>query len=219
MHRTRPALPKSWSQDLYRDVLASARRPSAWKVPPREEVEIDSSNQDSHHSDKPNDAFMDALYREHAGPLHAYVLRLVGGDRHQAEDVVQETFVRAWRQADQWDPAARTVRPWLVTVARRIVIDGYRSRQARPQEVDSSSLQFIPVEDEIEKTLSIMVISDALSDLSHAHREVLVETYLKGRTVNEAAERLGIPSGTVRSRIFYGLRSMKLALEQRGAKP
>ena len=102
------------------------------------------------------------------------------------------------------------------TVARRIVIDGHRSRQARPQEVDPSPLEVIPAEDEIDKALWLMTLSDALDDLTPAHREVLVETYFKGRTVNEAAETLGIPSGTVRSRVFYALRSMKLALEERG---
>jgi RNA polymerase sigma-70 factor (ECF subfamily) len=61
-----------------------------------------------------------------------------------------------------------------------------------------------------------MTLSDALEDLTPAHREVLIETYFKGRTVTEAAETLGIPSGTVRSRVFYALRSMKLALEERG---
>jgi RNA polymerase sigma-70 factor (ECF subfamily) len=103
-----------------------------------------------------------------------------------------------------------------VTVARRIVIDGHRSRQARPQEVDPSPLEVIPAEDEIDKALWLMTLSDALDDLTPAHREVLVETYFKGRTVNEAARTLGIPSGTVRSRVFYALRSMKLALEERG---
>jgi RNA polymerase sigma-70 factor (ECF subfamily) len=103
-----------------------------------------------------------------------------------------------------------------VTVARRIVIDGHRSRQARPQEVDPSPLEVIPAEDEIDKALWLMTLSDALDDLTPAHREVLVETYFKGRTVNEAAEKLGIPSGTVRSRVFYALRTMKLALEERG---
>jgi RNA polymerase sigma-70 factor (ECF subfamily) len=105
-----------------------------------------------------------------------------------------------------------------VTVARRIVIDGHRSRQARPQEVDPSPLEVIPAEDEIDKALWLMTLSDALEDLTPAHREVLVETYFKGRTVNEAAATLGIPSGTVRSRVFYALRSMKLALEERGVK-
>jgi RNA polymerase sigma-70 factor (ECF subfamily) len=103
-----------------------------------------------------------------------------------------------------------------VTVARRIVIDNHRSRQSRPQEVDPSPLEVMPAEDEIDKALWLMTLSDALDDLTPAHREALVETYFKGRTVNEAAEALGIPSGTVRSRVFYALRSMKLALEERG---
>lgn len=165
---------------------------------------------------EPDEELMRALYREHAGPLLAYVLRLVAGDRQRAEDVVQETLIRAWKNAGQLNRATGSVRPWLVTVARRIVIDGHRSRQARPQEVDPSPLEVIPAEDEIDKALWLMTLSDALDDLTPAHREVLVETYFKGRTVNEAAQTLGIPSGTVRSRVFYALRSMKLALEERG---
>ncbi|MGO4749670.1 sigma factor-like helix-turn-helix DNA-binding protein, partial [Streptomyces sp. 2MCAF27] len=77
-------------------------------------------------------------------------------------------------------------------------------------------LELMPAEDEIDRALRLMTLSDAMHDLSDAHREVLVETYFKGRTVNEAAQTLGIPSGTVRSRVFYALRSMKLALEERG---
>lgn len=164
----------------------------------------------------PDEELMRALYREHAGPLLAYVLRLVAGDRQRAEDVVQETLIRAWKNAGRLNRATGSVRPWLVTVARRIVIDGHRSRQARPREVDPSPLEVIPAEDEIDKALWLMTLSDALDDLTPAHREALVETYFRGRTVNEAAEVLGIPSGTVRSRVFYALRSMKLALEERG---
>ncbi|EFL25671.1 RNA polymerase sigma-70 factor, ECF subfamily [Streptomyces himastatinicus ATCC 53653] len=164
----------------------------------------------------PDDALMRALYAEHAGPLLAFVLRLVAGDRHRAEDVVQETLLRAWRNADQLQRSGGSVRPWLVTVARRIVIDGHRSRRARPQEVDAAPLHVMPAADDIDRALRQMTISDALNDLSDAHREALVETYFKGRTVSEAAGVLRVPPGTVRSRVYYALRSLKLSLEERG---
>ncbi|MGW4893252.1 sigma-70 family RNA polymerase sigma factor [Kitasatospora sp. NPDC004240] len=167
-------------------------------------------------SSAPDEELMRALYREHAGPLLGFVLHLVAGDRQRAEDVVQETLVRAWRNIHRLDPDSGSLRPWLVTVARRIVIDGHRSSQARPREVDPAPLELLPAEDELDRALRLMTISEALNDLTEAHRRVIVETYLMGRTVNEAAVELGIPAGTVRSRVFYALRSLKLALEERG---
>ncbi|WTG88045.1 sigma-70 family RNA polymerase sigma factor [Kitasatospora sp. NBC_01560] len=164
----------------------------------------------------PDEDLMRALYRDHAGPLFGFVLHLVAGDRQRAEDVVQETLVRAWRNIHRLDPAAGSLRPWLVTVARRIVIDGHRSSLARPREVGPSPLELLPAEDELDRALRLMTISEALGDLSEAHRRVIAETYLMGRTVNEAAAELGIPAGTVRSRVFYALRSLRLALEERG---
>ncbi|MFH9352089.1 sigma-70 family RNA polymerase sigma factor [Kitasatospora sp. NPDC017646] len=157
-----------------------------------------------------------ALYREHAGPLFTFVLHLVAGDRQRAEDVVQETLVRAWRNIHRLDPQADSLRPWLVTVARRIVIDDHRSARVRPHEVNTEALEHLPAEDEIERALRMMTVGDALAELSPAHREVIVETYLKGRTAKEAAAELGIPAGTVRSRVYYALRSLRLALEERG---
>jgi RNA polymerase sigma-70 factor (ECF subfamily) len=164
----------------------------------------------------PEEDLMRELYKAHAGALFAYVMRLVGGDRYLAEDVVQETLLRAWKSASRLDPAARSLRPWLVTVARRIVIDGHRSRQARPPEASPAALDQLPAEDELDRSLRLMTISDALDDLTEAHRQVLIETYFKGRTVNEAAAELGVPPGTVRSRVFYALRSLRNALEERG---
>jgi RNA polymerase sigma-70 factor (ECF subfamily) len=163
-----------------------------------------------------DEELMRALYREHAGPLFGFVLHLVGGDRQRAEDVVQETLVRAWRHADRLDVAAGSIRPWLVTVARRIVIDAHRRAAARPPETDAAPLELLPAEDELERALRMMAISDALGSLSRPHREVIVETYLKGLKVGEAAAELGIPAGTVKSRLFYALRSLRLALEERG---
>jgi RNA polymerase sigma-70 factor, ECF subfamily len=163
------------------------------------------------------DALLRLLYEQHAGPLLMFVLRLTGGDRQRAEDIVQETLLRAWRNAHKLGAQGQaSLRPWLVTVARRIAIDDYRSDSARPAEIYDRELEGFPSADESDRVLQMMTITDALRTLSHAHREILVETYFRGRTVPEAAEALGLPLGTAKSRVYYALRALRAALEQRG---
>ncbi|WP_250573211.1 sigma-70 family RNA polymerase sigma factor [Nonomuraea sediminis] len=162
------------------------------------------------------EAAVSALYRQYHGPLLAFVVRLTAGDRQLAEDVVQETMIRAWRSTDQLDPGASSLMPWLATVARRIVIDERRRRDARPKESGDGPLESVPMPDEMEGLLHQVVVSEALKALSPAHREILNETILRDRSVNEAAEVLGIPVGTVKSRVYYAVRALRIALEERG---
>nr|WP_278045300.1 sigma-70 family RNA polymerase sigma factor [Actinomadura roseirufa] len=156
------------------------------------------------------------LYHEYHRPLLAFVLRLTGGDRPWAEDVVQETMIRAWRNVDRLDARTASLMPWLATVARRIVIDDRRYREVRPPEVGDGPLENLPMADEMDGLLHRVVVAEALSSLSAAHRQVLTETVLRDRTVNQAAEVLGIPVGTVKSRVYYALRALRVALEERG---
>ncbi|MGK5553588.1 sigma-70 family RNA polymerase sigma factor [Actinomadura kijaniata] len=157
-----------------------------------------------------------ALYAEYQRPLTAFALRLTRGDRQWAEDVVQETMIRAWRNADRLDRGAASLMPWLATVARRIVIDHCRARDVRPPEVGEGPLENLPVADEMDALLRKVVVAEALDALSPAHRQALTETVLRDRTVNEAAESLGIPVGTVKSRVYYAMRALRVALEERG---
>jgi RNA polymerase sigma-70 factor (ECF subfamily) len=157
-----------------------------------------------------------ALYDAHAPALLAYALRLCGGDRDRAEDVVQETLVRAWKHLEELDPEASPVRPWLFTVAHHLAIDAHRARRARPAEVSDAGLAAVPALDDLSGALDRIVVTDALGALSPEHRAVIVETYYRGRTVSEAAAVLGIPPGTVKSRCYYALRALKLALAERG---
>jgi RNA polymerase sigma-70 factor (ECF subfamily) len=164
------------------------------------------------------DTLVRMLYEEHAGPLLMFVLRLTGGDRQRAEDIVQETLLRAWRNAHRLGAQGQqSLRPWLVTVARRIAIDDHRSVSARPPETYDRELESFPSSaDDTDRVLQLMTVTDALKTLSQSHREILVETYFRGRTVPEAAEVLGLPLGTAKSRVYYALRALRTALQQRG---
>jgi RNA polymerase sigma-70 factor, ECF subfamily len=167
--------------------------------------------------DVDDDQIVAELYREYHRPLLSFVIKQVGGDRQWAEDVVQETMIRAWRSADQLDGESGSLMPWLATVARRVVIDDRRRKAARPPEAGEAALESLHIADGMEDLLRTVVVTEALKALSPAHREVLNETILRDRSVNEAAEVLGVPVGTVKSRTYYALRALKVALEERGA--
>ncbi|MEH0842009.1 sigma-70 family RNA polymerase sigma factor [Micromonospora sp. CPCC 205711] len=164
-----------------------------------------------------SDQLVRLLYAEHAGPLLMFVMRLTGGDRQRAEDIVQETLLRAWRNAHRLGVQGQgSLRPWLVTVARRIAIDEHRSEQARPAETYDRDLTAFAEADSTDRVLRTMTVADALRTLSQSHREILVATYFRGRTVPEAAEELGLPLGTAKSRVYYALRALRTALQERG---
>ncbi|SBT38603.1 sigma-70 family RNA polymerase sigma factor [Micromonospora narathiwatensis] len=164
-----------------------------------------------------SDQLIRLLYAEHAGPLLMFVMRLTGGDRQRAEDIVQETLLRAWRNAHRLGIHGQgSLRPWLVTVARRIAIDEHRSEQARPAETYDRDLTAFAEADSTDRVLRTMTVADALRTLSQSHREILVATYFRGRTVPEAAEELGLPLGTAKSRVYYALRALRTALQDRG---
>jgi RNA polymerase sigma-70 factor (ECF subfamily) len=164
-----------------------------------------------------SDQLVRLLYAEHAGPLLMFVMRLTGGDRQRAEDIVQETLLRAWRNAHRLGAQGQgSLRPWLVTVARRIAIDEHRSGQARPAETYDRDLTAFAEADSTDRVLRTMTVADALRTLSQSHREILVATYFRGRTVPEAAEELDLPLGTAKSRVYYALRALRTALQERG---
>lgn len=163
-----------------------------------------------------DDAIITAMYRQYRDPLMTLVMRLTGGNRQQAEDVVQETMVRAWREADRLDLSGPSLMPWLTTVARRIVIDDHRRKQARPIETADTELANLPAEDDTAAADRRLIVTEALLALSPLHRQVLNETILRDRTANQAAEVLGIPVGTVKSRVYYALRALAVALAERG---
>ncbi len=159
---------------------------------------------------------MRQLHDEHAAALWKFSLRLVGHDRARAEDVVQETLLRAWRHRSVLDRPPPAVRAWLFTVARNIVIDEWRSKRSRGEVPVAEVPEDGEPVDRTDQLLLSWVVGEALSKLSEDHRAVLLQCYYRGRSVSEAAERLGVPEGTVKSRTHYAMRALRLALEEMG---
>lgn len=161
------------------------------------------------------DQLMRTLHEDHAAALWSYALRLTGGDRARAEDLVQETLLRAWKHPRVLDQSQGSARAWLFTVARRIAIDGWRSAAAR-SEIMTDAPPELATPDDTDRALQGWLVAEALGELSVAHREVLGLCYFQGYSVADAAKTLGIAPGTVKSRTHYALRALKLALEERG---
>ncbi|MFF2567170.1 sigma-70 family RNA polymerase sigma factor [Streptomyces sp. NPDC058084] len=149
------------------------------------------------------------LQREHGQALLAFLLGLTQGDRQRAEDLAQETLVRAWLHPEAFDSSYESMRPWLFTVARRLAIDARRSRLSRPTEIGDGMLACTAdPADTTESADAALDVRAAVRGLSPEHRAVLVRLYFRGLTVNEAAADLGIPAGTVKSRSHYALRQL-----------
>lgn len=161
-----------------------------------------------------SEAIITSLYADSGAFVLSYVYSLLR-DRYLAEDVVQETMLRAWQHCGQFSAEKGSVRGWLMKVAHNIAMDKVRMRRSRPTEVaENAAPEAVITEDHSEAVLTALQVQHALAGLSRAHREVLEQVYLNGCTAREAAARLGIPEGTVFSRAYYALRILRQELGQ-----
>ena len=165
-----------------------------------------------------SEAEVRAAYAAHAGELYGVALRGLA-DRGLAEEAVQETFLRAWRAADRFDPELATVRTWLFAILRNVVTDLHRRRAARPTLTEIGDVEYqhgAAARDDIDAAILGWQVEEALRGLSVEHRQVLVEIRLRGRSHAELAHELGLPVGTIKSRVHFALRALRLALEEQG---
>jgi RNA polymerase sigma-70 factor (ECF subfamily) len=151
------------------------------------------------------------LYEEHGRMLLAYATRLTG-DRGAAEDLVQETLLRAWRHAETVAGATVSLKAWLLTIIRNLAVDRARRQAVRPAEVPELPEGGPATADHADRVVDTLTVLNALNTLSREHYAVLVEIYYRHRSVAEVSRMLGIPEGTVKSRSHYALRALRNAL-------
>lgn len=161
------------------------------------------------------DELLRVLHDRHGPALYRYVVRLTG-DHAFAQDVVQESLLRAWKHPLILQQNDGSARAWLFTVARNLVIDDRRSARFK-RERSSDLLPEIGAPDETESLLTAWLLSDVLASLSPQHRSAIVSAYYLGHSVAEIARQEDVPIGTIKSRLHYALRALRLSLQEKGA--
>jgi RNA polymerase sigma-70 factor (ECF subfamily) len=155
-----------------------------------------------------------AAYAAYHARLLARARRIVI-DPDLAEDVVQEAFLRAWRACESFDPAGGPMVNWLLVITARTAIDMVKARVRRPPLASVPADQNAPAGglSDIDRLILRSELRDALSSIDALHRDAVVETVLRDRPYAEVAAELGVPTGTVRTRVHYGLRRLRGVLE------
>jgi RNA polymerase sigma-70 factor, ECF subfamily len=161
------------------------------------------------------DAWIEDAYRAHGGELYGFALRALR-DTALAEEAVQETFAKAWRARSRFDASIGSLRNWLFAIERNLIADLARQRSSRARAERASLAELGEPEESLDDLVLAWQIEEALRRIGDAHRRVLIETQLRGRPYAELAAELGVPEGTVKSRVYYGLRALRNVLEEMG---
>jgi RNA polymerase sigma-70 factor, ECF subfamily len=157
------------------------------------------------------------LYDKHAAPLWRYARRLTG-DPVRAEDLAQEALLRAWQHPEIDDDGQRSMRAWLFTVARNMIIDDSRTLRFRSEvsSLDCGELANPAGADEMNAVLDRLLVGAALARLSVAHRAVIRRSFYQGWTTAQIAQDLHVPEGTVKSRVHSAVRALRVAFNEMG---
>lgn len=159
------------------------------------------------------------LYDRYGQAVYALAVHMIG--RSEAEEIVQEVFLRFWDRADQFDPVRGSFKSWLMSIARYRTLDELRRRNRRWQEVDIEQIErtlatvqdpSVDVEGEVWRRERGRVVLLALQDLPAEQRRVLILAYFGGLSQSSIAKRLDWPLGTVKKRIRLGLQKLRTAL-------
>jgi RNA polymerase sigma-70 factor, ECF subfamily len=159
------------------------------------------------------------LYDHHSQLLFGLILRIVR-DRPEAEEILQEVFVRVWMRAETYDAQLGGPLPWIVRVARNLAIDRLRARQIRAAIDTPGGMVRTELASDIQSPEAAVLaaerhdaLADALASLPAEQRQLIEAAFFEGYTHSELAQRFGLPLGTVKTRIRNGMIAMRQGLE------
>lgn len=159
-----------------------------------------------------DEAAMGELYDRFVGLVYKSA-RQVLPSRAEAEDAVQETFVRLWQTADRFDPTRAKLVTWVMLISRRHLIDRLRRRGARPEQLGlDSSIDFLFSSEPVREpggAQDLEILRRRVAELPELQRLVIERTYLQGFTLREVSEQIGAPLGTVKSALSRGLARLR----------
>jgi RNA polymerase sigma-70 factor (ECF subfamily) len=164
-------------------------------------------------------AALTELYDRHGRLLFGLILRIVR-DRTEAEEILQEAFVRVWTRAETFDVRLGGPLPWIVRVARNLAIDRLRARRSRAAVETTDGVAAAEPPSDIQSPEGAVlaaerdnVLADALAGLPAEQRQLIEAAFFEGYTHSELARRFDLPLGTVKTRIRTGLIAMRQGLE------
>ncbi|WP_144875187.1 sigma-70 family RNA polymerase sigma factor [Microbacterium sp. 1.5R] len=160
------------------------------------------------------DELLRNIHHRYSGMLRGFIIRMPY-DAAAADDVVQETLLRAWQRPEILNRPEPVIRAWLCRVARNLVADELRSARHR-REIPVDRMPESAGDDDTDRLFDRWIVSEALSTLPADHSAVIRGAYHGGRSVAQLATDFGIPIGTVKSRLHYGMRALRVALQERG---
>jgi RNA polymerase sigma-70 factor (ECF subfamily) len=191
--------------------------PATTLVPARRAVP--SAASPAHGTRRGSGEMLATLYADYASDLRRFAARLTGDDG-RAEDIVQETMLRAWRHPER--VAGRTGAPgaWLYTVARHLAIDQHRAQQARPAAaLGPAVLAGRAAPDQIDAAITRWDLTSALAGLRPRDRDLLTARYLRDRSIDQIAADLDIPAGTIKSRLSAARDALRRNLQSESGSP